>query len=147
MFGLHPLDPLGFGRIGFEYASRSFKPLVLSREATPSLVVAVTGATSGLGLALTKELAKTNCTIYMLCRNVEKAEEVKRQITPNDRVHIAKVDVASLQSVRDLPSLPAIDVLVQNAGHLPSEYYETADGFESTVATHIVNELFLQHAF
>ena len=37
-----------------------------------------------------------------------------------------------------MKDLPQIDVLVQNAGMIAEEYNETAEGLESTVATHVV---------
>ena len=74
----HPLDPFGFGRLGYEKASAKFAPLNPGR---PDLVVAVTGANSGLGFALTSELAKAGCTVHMLCRNLEKAEQAKAKVS------------------------------------------------------------------
>ena len=77
MFGWHPLDPFGFGRVGFEKAAVGFAPL---NPGNPELVIAVTGANSGLGFALTKQLAKAGCTVHMLCRSAERGNEARNQV-------------------------------------------------------------------
>ena len=41
---------------------------------------AVTGATAGIGLALTKQLAYLDATVIMAVRNIDKANKVKEEI-------------------------------------------------------------------
>ena len=53
---------------------------------------------------------------------------------------VKQLDVSSLKAIHDLEPLdPPAVVLVQNAGQMADEYCETPDGFESTVATHVVS--------
>jgi dehydrogenase/reductase SDR family protein 12 len=43
-------------------------------------VYIVTGANSGIGYECSSYLAKKNATVYMVCRNQERAEQAKRKI-------------------------------------------------------------------
>lgn len=78
----------------------------------------------------------------MLCRNAERGEASRQSIireTGNENVHLHKVDVSSIASVRDfadafLAKNTKVDVLVNNAGILPVERELSADGMESCLA-------------
>lgn len=104
--------------------------------------IVITGTTSGIGYITARELAKEGHTLYLLNRNREKAEQVKDQITAltsNDHIHLVDVDLASMTSVDAAVShlqneFPALDVLINNAGGIIPQYYETEDGFEYTFA-------------
>src|SRR6516165_7480042 len=75
----------------------------------------VTGANSGLGLVIARELARAGARVVMACRNVAKGERAAAEVGPPARVE--ELDLASLQSVRAF------------AERLP------ADGFESQIGT------------
>jgi NAD(P)-dependent dehydrogenase (short-subunit alcohol dehydrogenase family) len=63
---------------------------------------------------------------------------------PNDKLLVSQLDVSSLTSIENLAPLnPPVDVLVNNAGHIAEEYLETAEGIESTVATHVVRARYI----
>lgn len=62
------------------------------------------GATSGIGKETARVLAKRGAHIIMAIRNTKSGEEVKTAIsdeTPNARVDIIQLDLASLASVRN----------------------------------------------
>jgi hypothetical protein len=71
-------------------------------------------------------------------------------ISPETKVRMLKMDLDSLQSVRaaadqvnSWTDIPAIDVLVNNAGIMAVEYALSADGFEKQLATnHLAPFLF-----
>ncbi|MDP2316586.1 MAG: SDR family NAD(P)-dependent oxidoreductase [Pseudomonadota bacterium] len=130
---MHPLDPFGFGQPGFRKHARRFDPADLDRDLR-GLVVAITGANSGLGLAATRALAARGATVWMLCRDLQKAEVARATLAGDTR--LARLDVSSLASIRAL-DIPTPDVLVHNAGQLASRR-EEVDGLERTVATHVV---------
>jgi NAD(P)-dependent dehydrogenase (short-subunit alcohol dehydrogenase family) len=96
----------------------------------------VTGANSGLGLVIARELARAGASVVMACRNIAKGEQAAQQA--GDRARAQQLDLADLQSVREFAStLPddRVDVLINNAGVMAPPRRLTADGFESQFAT------------
>ena len=92
--------------------------------------ILVTGATDGLGRAVAGDLAARGIDVLVHGRSAERAEAVAAEIGAAG-VHIA--DFASLAGVRALAdALPALDVLVSNAGLISSERLVTGDGLELT---------------
>lgn len=106
-------------------------------------VCVVTGANSGIGKVTCFELAKQGASVVMVCRNLDKAREVKTEIeaaVPGASIDLVHGDVSSLASVRRAADEirgrhDHIDVLVNNAGVYLPRATRSADGFESTFAT------------
>jgi len=100
--------------------------------------VLVTGASSGLGLAVARQLAGSGARTLLACRNADRAREAMekiRQTHPAARVEFLRVDLASLDSIEEAAAEIAdrageLDVLVNNAGVLAPPQGHTADGFE-----------------
>ena len=69
-----------------------------------SPVAVVTGANSGLGLAVARELTRAGACVVMACRSLDKGrravEEVCR-VVAEPCVHLEQLDLADLISVRD----------------------------------------------
>lgn len=66
-------------------------------------IVIVTGANTGIGKETVRELARRGATVYMACRNRNRAEEARKQIireTNNKNVFFLELDLSSLSSVR-----------------------------------------------
>ena len=86
----------------------------------------VTGATGGIGRALTEGLCRKGLRVMMACRNTEKAEAVRQGImrsgrAGNGEITVRTLDMASLGSIgrfaEELRSEGAeIAALVNNAG-------------------------------
>jgi NAD(P)-dependent dehydrogenase (short-subunit alcohol dehydrogenase family) len=96
----------------------------------------VTGANSGLGLVISRELARAGATVVMACRNVKKGERAAAEV--GKRAQLEALDLADLDSVRDFAgrlSEARVDVLVNNAGVMAPPRRLTADGFESQFGT------------
>jgi NAD(P)-dependent dehydrogenase (short-subunit alcohol dehydrogenase family) len=108
-----------------------------------SRVAVITGTTHGIGLVTSRELAKSGCTVVMLCRNDEASARVRDGIlaqVPGADVRSVHCDLASLASVRDCArtvrrDFDRIDLLINNAGIVSMRHRVSADGFELTFAT------------
>jgi NAD(P)-dependent dehydrogenase (short-subunit alcohol dehydrogenase family) len=103
----------------------------------------VTGANSGLGLMVSRELARARADVVLTCRDTAKGEAAAEQIrsaAPRARVDVAALDLADLSSVRVFAAQfsedrQGVDLLVNNAGVMAPPYRKTADGFELQFGT------------
>ena len=110
-------------------------------------VILITGVSQGsLGGFFVESIAKAKPSRLILAgRNAEKLSQIEAAITaaqPGIKVSILQVDLGSLESVRNAAAqvnswndIPAIDVLVNNAGIMGVDYKLSPDGFESHLAT------------
>lgn len=102
----------------------------------------ITGPTSGIGKVTAQELAKKDHALYLLVRNTEKGEDLRKELvarTGNQAIFVIKCDLADLQSVREAADelkakLFNINVLINNAGGAFHERELSKDGFEMTFA-------------
>lgn len=99
----------------------------------------VTGANSGLGFGLARELSAAGAEVILAVRNRAKGEaaiERIRRTVPRARTSVADLDLACLRSVAALGERLAaegrpIDILINNAGVMtPPQRQVTDDGFE-----------------
>lgn len=136
---------LGFTRIG-SAVRRTWWPQDLPPDALEGSVVAVTGANSGLGKATALGAARLGAEVRMLCRSVERGvaarEDILRDV-PGARLHVDRCDISDLGSLPQVAAdlrqqVPRLRALVHNAGVLPHDRVETADGHELTFATHVL---------
>ncbi len=103
----------------------------------------VTGANSGLGLAMAHFLAARDGSVVLACRSAANAERTRQDIlrvTPRAELHAMTLDVSSLQSVRAFAGamqrrFTTLDVLINNAGIMGTPRALSADGFEMQFAT------------
>lgn len=100
-------------------------------------VCIVTGASSGVGLEAVKQLAKGEAHIVMVCRNLAKAESVKREIESkyNVQIDVFIADFSKLEEVRKVASsilqqYSKIDVLINNIGMHSTTRKYTKEGVE-----------------
>ncbi len=114
--------------------------------------VIITGASSGVGLYAAKSLANRGWHVVMACRNLEKARNAAKEVNiPQDSYSIIKLDLASLDSVRQFvkdfrATDRYLDALVCNAAvYLPllKEPMRSADGYELSVATNHLGHFLL----
>ncbi|MBK8293290.1 MAG: SDR family oxidoreductase [Solirubrobacterales bacterium] len=137
----------GFSAIGYRARKRMFswQPVWLEGRA-----VMVTGANSGLGKAAALDLARSGAEVHMVCRNREKGEAARDEIAElagvKPTLHIC--DLSSLDSVRRfaadfIAAGEDLDVLINNAGVMPPEREQTAEGFELTFATNVLGPFLL----
>jgi NAD(P)-dependent dehydrogenase (short-subunit alcohol dehydrogenase family) len=106
-------------------------------------VAVVTGANSGLGLVTARELARAGAHVVMGCRDLGRGETARAEVVaqvPDADVDVRRLDLASLASIREFADalqaeLPAIDLLVNNAGVMAILRQLTEDGFEQQIGT------------
>ncbi|MBB6627209.1 SDR family NAD(P)-dependent oxidoreductase [Nocardioides sp. KIGAM211] len=112
-------------------------------------VVAVTGATSGLGLATAEGVLALGAGLRMVVRDVDKAEGLARDLRtrfPNAPVDIDRCDVGDLDDVRRFArelEAERVDVLVHNAGAMPPRRTESPQGHELTMALHVLGPVLM----
>lgn len=87
-------------------------------------VVIITGANKGIGKEATEQLAKLGAKVYMACRSLDSANQVKEEIvneTENPNVFVKHLDLASVESIQKFAESfkqeeNRLDVLINNAG-------------------------------
>lgn len=113
----------------------------------------ITGASSGIGRDMARELAKRGCDLILVARRTDRLEEVKNEIT-GVSVEIIKCDVSTEENCAELYNSvkdKGVDVLVNNAGFgLAGEFLSTDLNRElnmiktNVVAVHMLTKLFLK---
>lgn len=111
--------------------------------------VLITGASSGLGLAVAKQLAQLDAEVIMAVRSgiPEKGEEVKKA-SGNDKIKMLHVDLSDFNAIKNLISevkskIGQIDVLICNAAVVVSEARKTADGFDEMFTVNYLSKFVL----
>jgi len=140
-----------FTRIGFEARRRLFGWRDLDSYQLGGRVVAITGATSGLGRAAAEQLAGNGATVIAVGRDPDKTARVVaeiRALTGSLDVSATVADMGDLNSVRRaaeqiLGEHQRLDVLIHNAGALTHSRVEAPDGTETTVASQVVGPFLL----
>ncbi|NYI04017.1 SDR family NAD(P)-dependent oxidoreductase [Allostreptomyces psammosilenae] len=123
--------------------------------------IIVTGASAGLGLCASQELAAAGHHVVLAVRSVERGEAAAERIrakTPGASLEVLRLDLASLASVRTgvkeflaNGDRPPLHGLVCNAGiQVVSGVKRTQDGFEMTFGTNhlghfLLIQLLLEH--
>lgn len=75
----------------------------------------VTGASSGIGRDISRELSKRGYDLVIVARNVDKLQELKKELKTN--VEIISMDLSSEKNCKELYEKEKdIDILVNNAG-------------------------------
>jgi NAD(P)-dependent dehydrogenase (short-subunit alcohol dehydrogenase family) len=106
----------------------------------------VTGANRGLGLEITRALARACATVVMACRDVSKAKAAAAQLQaeiPAARIEVMAVDLAELESIRRFAGEftarhATLDILCNNASAILVPFAKTRDGFEMHLGTNVI---------
>ncbi|MBO4255863.1 oxidoreductase [Streptomyces griseorubiginosus] len=100
-------------------------------------VAVVTGANSGLGYVVARELARKGARVVLACRSEVRgraaAERVVEEV-PGAVAEFARLDLGDLAVVREFAAAypyDRLDLLVNNAGVMALPYGTTVDGFET----------------
>ncbi|WP_433658395.1 SDR family NAD(P)-dependent oxidoreductase [Nocardia sp. CA-128927] len=141
----------GYSRLGFRLRRRGWPADDPQRDAMQGRTALVTGSNSGIGKAIAAGLAGLGCSVVLAVRDRERGEQACQEIRAADpaaEVSVTVCDVSDPSSVTACADeltdrLPQLDVLIHNAGLLPPRRIETADGHETTLATHVLGPLLL----
>uniref|UniRef100_A0A3Q3K538 Uncharacterized protein n=1 Tax=Monopterus albus TaxID=43700 RepID=A0A3Q3K538_MONAL len=109
----------------------TFSPIIVRLDGK---TVLITGANTGIGKETALDMAQVNLACRDMTRARIAADEI-RQKSGNDNVVMKELDLASLQSVRDLArdiqvNEQRLDILINNAGIMMCSKWKTEDGFE-----------------
>jgi NAD(P)-dependent dehydrogenase (short-subunit alcohol dehydrogenase family) len=112
----------------------------------------VTGANSGLGLAVSRELARKGARVLLACRDTGKGaralQTLQREV-PRAELRLVALDLASLQSVQAFAEQYLsctdhdLDLLINNAGVMAPPRRQTSDGFELQLGTNFLGHFAL----
>ena len=136
----------GFSRVGYAVRSRTGEWPDPSRADLSGRTVVVTGPTSGLGLEVVRMLASTGAHLVLVARDAAKCAGVVADLeakVPGVSTGIVIADMADLDAVERastgiLAAHGAIHALVHNAGALLAARETSPQGFESTIACHVL---------
>lgn len=113
----------------------------------------ITGASSGIGRDMARELAKRGCDLILVARRVNRLEKIKNEIT-GVSVETIECDVSTEENCTKLYNSvkdKGVDMLVNNAGFgLAGEFLSTDLNKElnmiktNVVAVHMLTKLFLK---
>lgn len=138
----------GYTSLGYALRRRSWEELTPGSLAGRSVLV--TGASSGIGTAACARLASLGANVHMLVRDESRGEAARRTIPApaRERVEIELCDVSDLDAVREFAAgfatrVPELHGLVHNAGVLLQRRERSRQGFELTLATHVLGPLLL----
>jgi len=118
-------------------------------------ICVVTGASSGLGLATTKQFTRLGAKVILICRDPEKGEnaisEIQREV-PNASVELMISDLTSFESVRNFiekfkTNRSQLDILFNNAAVMKMQRTVTRDGFETMFQTNYLAPFILTMSF
>jgi NAD(P)-dependent dehydrogenase (short-subunit alcohol dehydrogenase family) len=112
-------------------------------------VAIITGGNGGIGFETAMSLATQGCEVYILCRDVTKAQGSVEKIEAECKLHnskgrvlVLRLDLSDLESVksciseiRSLFTEKLIDYFICNAGIMLQPYSESKQGYEIHYAT------------
>jgi NAD(P)-dependent dehydrogenase (short-subunit alcohol dehydrogenase family) len=115
----------------------------------------VTGASSGLGLALSELLINKGYHVIMLCRSVNKGELAVSKLTskiPDASADLMIGDLSSIKSIRAFiekfkSKYSKLDILFNNAAVMKKIRTETEDGFEMMFQVNYLSSFILMNSF
>lgn len=118
-------------------------------------IIFMTGATSGFGKIIAKEMASSGSTVVVLARSSDKAnillQEFSREYpTSQGKIEVIQVNLNSFQSIvkgcqEFRENYQKLNTLILNAGLMNFSFKETQDGFEETLQVNLLAPILITH--
>ena len=113
--------------------------------------VIITGANKGIGKEAARQIANLGAKVYMACRSLDSANQVKEEIvneTGNPNVFVKHLDLASVDSIQKFAESfkqeeNKLDVLINNAGLWTKTKKLTELNVEQTFAVNVLGHQLL----
>lgn len=121
------------------FGSRTRSDTVLEGKNLSGKNIIVTGANTGIGFEAARALAAAGANVILACRSEEKGLAALATIKMKHvkaKVEFQALDLSSVTSIKAFSenlNLEKIDVIIANAGVVPTKYQETAEGIEQCV--------------
>lgn len=133
---------IGYGNVGYLLRRHWWSPDP-APGALAGKTALVTGAKRGIGLATAIGLAQLGAHVRLVIRGRDGGEAAAAEIeraAPGAKLSVDECDVSVLADVRRYAAAVTgpIHVLVHNAGVMPQQRGETAEGNELMFATHVL---------
>lgn len=138
------------------FGEKSSKPIVKTKNTTKQKIVVVTGATSGLGLAMAKNLSKLGQIVFAVGRRPSACRDARNEILaecPDARLYFFVADLSLMGQVRILAdeikqklfeiNRDSIDVIIHNAGVQTNIHKVTYENHELMWATNYLSAFLL----
>ena len=137
-----------FTRLGYDARRRLYDWTPLEELRLDGKTAIVTGATSGLGREAAQLLGRQGAHVCIVGRDPAKTARAQAEL-PGSEAAVA--DLSSLAATRTFADEFAaqhdrLDVLVLNAGALTHDFTVTGEGYEVTLATHVLSQFLLIRA-
>lgn len=135
----------GYSRLGYAIRSRNFEPIpsgALSGE-----TVVVTGPTSGIGLVTSVLLRRLGASLTLIGRDEGRlsatVDSLRARVPRGGELRAIVADMGDLDAVSRAArmvreSTVGVRAVIHNAGALDSDRVLSPQGFERTVATHVL---------
>ncbi|HAZ14643.1 MAG: NAD(P)-dependent oxidoreductase [Bdellovibrionales bacterium GWA2_49_15] len=114
-------------------------------------ITLITGATSGIGLALARKMALQGIELILTGRRGERLDKIKNELSKSAKIHAYSFDVSSRKAVENFLSaskelLPKVSVLVNNAGLASGAdklHEANIDDWETMIDTNVKGLLYM----
>jgi WW domain-containing oxidoreductase len=132
-----------------KFSSRATADEVLQGHDFTGKNVIITGANSGMGYESAKALAKVGAHVILACRSESKAKEAIQKIKNEvpkaslEFVALDLVDFCSIEKFVKALKVDKVDLLVNNAGIMTSEYTLTPQSHEITAGVNHFGHFYL----
>ena len=79
--------------------------------------VLITGASSGIGKDMARVMAKKADELVLVARNIEKLEEIKKELEKDTKIEIISKDLSIEENCKEIHNqVQNVDILINNAG-------------------------------